>query len=245
MRKISVLLIAALVFAGCDKVKVYAYDVGSATFINASPGISGVNPEPGMFIYVDTVMMTASVIPYKGNTSYLKINPGTRKIEVRSSVDSVTKLFEAPNEDIVSKTGYTYLIYDTLSVVNPKLKALKLDDDLKIPPADKIKFRFINAAVNSMPLDVTFLRLSVTPNDSVTITNQTYIGAAPVSATYSSFNYTMSSGTYMVKLKTAGTQTVQDTLRVVFPPPSCIYTFFATGSAKGLPTSVGAYRHYP
>ena len=247
MKKITIIIIGvAGIISSCGKVNEYKNDIWSpAVFINASPGVSGSLPQPGLHVFIDTFQKSSSVIAYRGGSGYISASPGSRKVQLRSSVDLKTNFIDLGAETFTSNKASTYFIYDTLSAANQKLKTLRLDDNLTLPDAGFVNFRFLNAAVNSAPLDVTFLRTSVTPNDSVTVTNQPYIGASPNAANFSSFNKKLPLGVYTIKLKATGTQTVLVTpATLTLSPYSTIHTFFTTGTAVGLPLSFASVRHY-
>lgn len=247
MKQIIVILVASWLVTGCGKANVYTNDSFSpAIFINASPGVSGALPQAGLHVFIDTFQKSASTIAYRGGSGYISSSPGLRSVQVRSSLNLKTNFIDLAAETFTSNQATTYFIYDTLSGANQKLRTLRLIDNLTLPDAGFVNFRFLNAAVNAAPIDITFLRTSVTPNDSVTVTNQPYIGQTPVAATFSPFSRKLPLGSYTIKLKTAGTQNVLVTPTIInLSPFSSIYTFFATGTAVGLPLSLGAIRHYP
>lgn len=245
MKRITGFLFCGILLAGCGKVISYSTDFGSVNFINASPNVTGSLPQPGAHVFIDTVQKTSSLIAYRGASGYLAATPGSRNIQLRSSVDFQTKFYEAGTEAVESNKATTYIIYDTLSTANPKLKTVRLTDNLTVPDAGFANIRFVNTAINSGPLDVTFLRTSVTPNDSLTLTNQAYIGASPNAAALSAFGTKLPIGTYTIKFKPAGTQTVSASAALTLPVYSSIYTIFAAGTAAAQPLAVGAYRHYP
>jgi Domain of unknown function (DUF4397) len=243
MKKITGLLFIIGALSGCGKEIVYSNDFSTAAFINASPG------SPSMLVYVDSINQTSSAIAYRGNSGYLSLRPGSRNTEVRSSIDLVTKFVSAPTENFTTNSASTYIIYDTQTVANKTLKTIRLTDNLSLPAPGTMKYRFLNLAVKSTPLDVTFVR--TIPHDSITITNQAYIGASPNVATLSLFSNTRGLNTVdTIRLKTAGTPNVQATAILTLGTPSSapysvIYTFYATGTAAGQPLSFGAFRHYP
>lgn len=239
MKKIVIVLLFTGLLAGCGKVNEYSNDFGSSAFINASPG------SPAMHIFVDTIQQTASALAYRGNSGYLAVKPGSRKMEIRSSADLKTQFLLINDEVVAGNSAKTYLVYDTQTTASKIVKGVRLSDDLATPAAGTIKFRFLNVAVNSNPVDVTFLRTSVTPNDSVTLTNQAFIGTSPDGASLSAFNRTVPTGAYTIKLKTPGSQTVLASATLGNSPFSSIYTFYCTGTAAGQALSIGIFRHYP
>lgn len=253
MRKIlSILFITSLVIISCGKVKDYSNDFSSAAFINATPFST---PAPGipttnLRIFVDTLQKTSSNVVYTGSSGYLSIAPGTRKIEVRSSLDLLTNYAVSATENFITNTASSFFIYDTIDNATGRVKLLRLNDTLTIPPTGFIKVRFVPLAVNAPVMDVTFLRTTVTPNDSITFFNRAYVGSNPNISALSAFT-TIPIGSYSIKLKSAGTQTV-----LLIQPLSLtnltgtgnitgISSIFATGTAKGQPLRIGLFRHYP
>ncbi len=248
MKKLLIISAGAILFFSCGKENVYRNDFfGTVAFINASPGVSGTAGQPGLNLFIDTILQTSSIIGYRSASGYLTTSPGNRNLQIRSSLNNKTVYVDLPSQTITGNKASTYIIYDTLSAANPSLKTLRLDDDLTFAKADSgsIKFRFLNLAVNSGPLDITFLRTSATPMDSVTITNQNYIGANPSSATFSPFKNKLPVGAYTIKVKAAGTQNVLTSTTITLAPFGSIQTFYTTGTAAGAALSIGAFRHYP
>lgn len=176
------------------------------------------------------------------SSGYLLASPGTRNVQVRSSLDSAIKFFETTETFEINK-GVTYLIYDTLSAADSTLKTVRLTDDLTPPDEGFVHFRFINAAIASNPVDVTFVRAF--PNDSITLFNKAYIGDSPDATALSPFSGKLPLGIYTIKLKDAGTQIVLAEATIPLSPYSSLYTFYATGTAAGLPLSIGAVKQYP
>ena len=244
MKKIAGLVLISIVTFGfgCGKTNVFSYNFASVGFVNASPG------SPTMQIFVDTFQRSPAAIAYRGTSGYLVADPGTRRIQVRSSADLKTNFVDLASESFTSNTASTYFIYDAQALPSVALKAVRLTDVLTVPAARTTKFRFLNLAVTQAPMDVTFLRTSVTPNDSVTVSNQAYIGATPNVSALSPFSGTLPAGNYTIKLKTAGTQTVLTSATIAATSMnsnfSSIFTFFATGTAGGQPLSIGSVRHY-
>jgi hypothetical protein len=248
MKKIIVLLSLVAAIAGCGKENEYKNDFySSAAFINASPG------SPSMAVYGDTIIQVSTALAYRGSTGYLSFSPGTRNIEVRSATDLVTKFYTAPAE-FASNSASTFVVYDTQTTASKTLKVVRLTDDLNTLPAPgTMKFRFLNLAIKQGPIDVTFVRNSSAGAaiDSLTIVNQTYIGATPNAAALSAFSGTLPLGfSYSIKFKTPGTQSVLASATLSLgnftaAPFSLFYTFFAAGTAVGQPLAVGAFRNYP
>ena len=255
MKKLLGILFIGGSMLGCGKVIEYSNDFGTANFINAA--IFSV-PATGfadttMRIFVDTSQKTTSAVAYRGSTGYLAVAPGTRNVQVRSSFDLLTNFVEANAETFTANTASTYVIYDTMANASSKLKLARLNDTLTLPGNGFIKLRFLPLAPNVPDMDITFLRTSATPNDSITFFNQSYIGGSPSEATIQALSAfrTAPLGTYTMKLKLAGTQTVlgAQPLSVANVAGTAgmtgINTLYITGNAKGKPLSVGITRHYP
>lgn len=227
---------------GCNKVKVYANTDGGAAFINAVPDTTFDAADTGLLVVIGTDFRS-DPLPYLGSTNYLVTPSGTWPVELRSSLDSAKSFFSAASEPFASNTAVSYFIYDTLSVTDSTLNVLRLNDDLTPPPPGVVTFRFLNLAVNSIPLDVTFAR-SDAQTDSLTISGQAYIGDTPDAAMLSAFNRQVPFGLYTVSLKEAGTQNILASGPIILDEAG-IYTFYATGLASGLPLTIGVKRHYP
>jgi hypothetical protein len=248
IRKIISIVLLAVVIVSCGKENQYSNDFAAVAFVNASPAA----PVAGFTVFVDTIAQGAT-IAYRSTTGsgtgsvYLSVRPGTRNIELRNVVNFQTvKYMEMPETTFETNTASTFFIYDTLSAANQKLKALRLSDDLSLPATGSVKVRFVPLAVNAAPMDVTFLRTSVTPNDSITLTNRSYVGANPNVSTLSAFT-TIPLGTYTIKLKPTGTQTVSATAAATLNGGTGfygIYSVYSTGTARGLPLAVSVVNHY-
>jgi hypothetical protein len=246
MKKIVGILLSATVFASCGKTIDYAQpDYSAAAFINASP--SG----PIFNVLVDGVSQTSTSLIYRSNTAYLNLTPGARSIALRSNNPALPVDYVAlGSETFESNKAATFIAYDTLQTPTSKLKVVRLSDDLTTIVDGVLKVRFVNVAVNSVPMDVTLLRTTVTPNDSVTITNQAYIGSTPAAAavaTVSQFRQ-IPGGNYTIKLKATGTQTVLTSATIATTVGGIYkgnFTLYATGTAQGQPLAIGTLRQLP
>jgi len=93
-------------------------------------------------------------------------------------------------------------------------------------------------------VDLTLVRTSVTPNDSVTLTNRSYIGASPTISALEPFA-SIPQGAYTLKVKLAGTQTVALTANLAsLNVANGIFTLFAAGTTQGQALTANAVRHY-
>ncbi|MFN0082132.1 MAG: DUF4397 domain-containing protein [Ferruginibacter sp.] len=258
MKKLSGILLAIAALAvGCGKVIEYkSGDYGAAQFINTSPS------SPIFNVLVDGINQTATSLVYRGSTSYLNLRPGARNVVLRSNNPALpVDYISLPNENFETNKAATFIAYDTLLTPTGKLKYIRLSDTLTPAPDGILRVRYIPVAVNAPLSDITFLRVSVVPNDSVTITNRGYIGAAPSASLINSLSsyFQIPGGNYIIRQKIAGSQTVIATtpnpLMVPTPAGSFItsiggifkgnFTIYSTGTARGLPLSIGFVRQFP
>lgn len=256
MKKLFGIIAAGVLFAGCGKVEHYSNDYGSAIFLNAvpfTPPAAG-SVAVSMRVYEqDTIPRSASNIAYRGTSGYLAFAPGTRSVDMRSSFDFTTKFVEARDQVFEFNKASTFVAYDTVNDASGRAKMVRLNDTLTVPDNNFVKLRFLHLAVNAPAVDVTLVRTSATPNDSITFFNRSYIGDPTADDVLSLSTFTtIPLGTYSVRMKAAGTQTL------VFPATTLttanlagtaamkgICTLFAAGTAKTLPLSLGILRHYP
>ena len=246
MRKLLGISISTLLFIGCGKNIDYSgADFSAATFINASPS------NPIFNVIVDDISQTATSLIFRASTQYLNIKPGARNIVLRSNnpalkVDYVT----LPGENFENNKAATFIAYDTLLTTTSKLRIVRLKDTLTALPDGQIKVRFVPVAVNAPAVDVTFLRTTVTPNDSVTIFNQSYIGGTPTAARINEVSRFLQipGGNYTIKQKIAGSQTVLTSNAIITTVGGIFkgyFTAYSTGTAQGQPLSIGVIRQLP
>jgi hypothetical protein len=241
----GLILIAGTLLFGCGKVKTYSTDYSAAAFINAAPGNTTFN------VLVDGISQTATALVFKGTSPYLNVSPGQRNIVIRNTNPAQVVDYKTLTESFVTNTASTFVVYDTLATVTSALRTVRLNDDLSAPATGFVKFRFLPLAIFSPEVDVTYLRTSVTPNDSVTVSNLAYIGNNPSAATLSKIEkfITLPGGSYTIKQKLTGTQTLYST-PVTFNPTVAgafkgIYTFYTNGTAQGQPLGVNVFRNFP
>ena len=248
MKKIFGLILIGAVFAGCGKKEVYSEDFSAALFINAAPSATAAST---FYVVVDGVNQTTSSVAFKSNSGYLNIAPGNRNILVQSAAALTPPTFaNLPTQGFETNTSSTYVVYDTLATPSSPLKVIRLSDDLTAPAAGFVKFRSLPLAPLAPAMDITYLRTNVTPNDSVTVTNLVYPGAAPSQAAINKLAAftTLPAGAYALKYKLAGTQTVYASATYT---PSVgginkgIYTFYTTGTAQGQAFGINLIRNYP
>ncbi len=233
MKKIGYLILTATIFASCGKENTFSNEFGSAAFINVSMG------SPGLEILEDTTKKHAGSIGVGQWTNYLGFVPGSKVTNVRRADNLGTVASNTYNYSVGQAN--TILVYDTLVVgaggaLSGNLRLARLTDDLTLPDAGRTKVRFVHAAQNAPAVDVTLLRTNVTPNDSVTVTNRSYIGSNPSDAvlTTSSTFASLPAGTYSIRIKLAGTQTLARTPQNATLVNGGIYTLLAVGTARGV-----------
>jgi hypothetical protein len=254
MKKIFIYLLSGLVLSSCMKKPDLispSNDFASVAFINAAPGSTSATSLTSGHVFVDNNQRSSSVVGYRVNSGYISVSPGTRAIDFRSVTPDSAKFVNYTTENFEARKAYTVIVYDTLSASSRVLKSVRLEDDLTLPTAGTANVRFLHLAPLAGAVDVTFLRTNVTPNDSVTILNKTFIGSSPDQKGLSEFNITLPlgvAGLYTVKVKTAGTQTVlvQGNVNLTTAAGNQgIATVYVTGGAAGQPLGLGIFRHYP
>lgn len=243
MNKVMGVVLIILFFTSCKKDPVPVEEAAFVSFINT---VAGLSQQPSIFI--DTAFQFR--IPYRATYRNLKITPGPHMISIRDSSRIKTFVSFAAGE-FIDQTTSTIIVYDTLHPIDSTVRAIRLSDDLGLPPAGFVKVRFIHAAPLTNPVDVTFLRTNVTPFDSITFPSQKYIGITTNVQSLSAFN-DLPLGNYILKIKSAGNQdTIMNTIRLSISNLagtagiSGITTFYLTGGAQGQPLQVGLFRHYP
>jgi hypothetical protein len=239
MNKLIGALLIGVTIMSCGKENEYSTNFGTAAVVNASPGT------PTFHVFDDTVRKTSSALAYGGSSGYLSFPPDQmRKFRLVNSANLTTNF---ATRDVTFPYGKpaTMFAYDTLGS-GGTIRMVSLMDDLSVPAAGSAKVRFIHLAVNAPAVDVTLLRTSATPMDSVTITNRAYIGASPSEAavTQAQTFATIPSGTYSIRVKLAGTQTLARTPQSIAIASTGIYSLFAQGTAQGQALAAGAFRNF-
>ncbi len=237
MRKIqfSVLIISAIIMLGsCGKSNPASPIFASFMYVNASPALL---TAPIQSIYVnDSLYTSGALITYNSNTGYLGILPGLYTTDVKQVGGANAILASDVDALYNANDAFTIIGYDSLTTGNT-IRLMKLKDNLSVPAVDSTKIRFWHLAPNyptsiDQNIDVTYLRTSVTPNDSVTFAGRNFAGASPLIANFEKFR-TIPSGTYSIKFKKAGTQTVVSTVATFTAGRRKIYSHYITGTAAG------------
>jgi hypothetical protein len=248
MRKIQFgfILMAAVAFISCGKENPAPPTYSSVLLVNAA--VTSVSA-PASSLYVDDSLYASSssgVVLYNSNTGYLGVVPGSHVLKIKQEVLPPAQPLTIGTDAATSfgaNEAYTLVAYDSLSTSN-SIKLFKVKDDLTVPDVNSAKVRVWQLAPNfPSPVDVTYLRTSITPNDSVTITNRAFPGANPVVADLQAFT-TIPSGTYTLKFKSAGTQTVVVSLSGLVAGRRKIYSHYLTGTAQGRPLAFGQVVHF-
>ncbi|HPH99482.1 MAG TPA: DUF4397 domain-containing protein [Chitinophagaceae bacterium] len=202
-------------------------------------------------VYIDNGKLSTAALAYlskstpngiSGGPLYLPVLAGTRMLDIRPDADQNSKLVSLTT-NLYEDKNYTFFAYDTLN--NNQTRLLKLTDDLT-PPADAsmCKVRFLHLAPAAPNLDITILRTSATPADSITFTAQSYIGSSAFSETALSVFTLVKGGSYTVKLKLAGTQTVVKSFTGFDLANGKTYSLYAAGGVKGTALTVKSIRNF-
>lgn len=257
MKKIFGFALTSIVIATSCKEKFEQPGAFSSfAVIQASPTAT-TPPSDTLNAFVEDAKYTSSGIVYLGTSfgPYLPVASGNHTINIRRGADAASSLYVSPfTQDFAPGSIYSFFIYDTTASATGQAKVLKLRDTLTLPattPVAQSKFRFLHLAPNQAPVDVTFLRTSVTPNDSVTFSGRAYAGATPNETTLAAFT-SVPKGAYTIKIKNAGTQTVVTSASITTTAAingaditqGPIYTFFITGTAKGRALTLRSFKHY-
>ena len=222
----------------------------SFAVIHASP-VSAVAPTDTLHVFVCEDKYTAAGITYLGTSfgPYLPVLSGTKTINIRRGTTAASSLYVNSFENNFAPAGiYSYFVYDTTTSATGQAKVLKLTDDLTLPATTNSKVRFLHLAPNAPAVDITLVRTSVTPNDSVTISNKAYVGATPNETALAEF-ISVPRGVYTAKVKLAGTQTVATTVAADLSrgfdiTQGGIFSLYASGTAKGRPLVARLIRHF-
>lgn len=253
MKKIlSIALISSVFIASCKQDLEKPADWTSVALIHASP-VAATNPSDTLHLFVDGARYNSTGVLYNTNSTYLPVLAGTKNFDIRrggastSSAD-YAKYVNSFSYNLERGGAYSFFVYDTTTGATASdAKVLRLKDDLTLP-GNNSNVRFLHLAPKAGAVDLTLLRTSVTPNDSVTISNKSYIGATPNETTLATFTG-VPRGTYTAKVKTAGTQTVLTSATVTLTngadvTQGRIVTLYITGTAKGRVLALGSFRHY-
>lgn len=252
----SISILCIVLFASCTKNTPELDNTinSGVAIIHAAPNLPAVAPAmaPAFDLVIDGLVsngarrLSYGLVSSSGGAgngaAYLPIIEGTRNIKVsadsgRTSVIDASLNFEG-------NKAYTVVAYDTLPASGAgTLRVARFEDNLTVPAVGSTHVRFFHLAPNAPAVDVTLLRTSVTPNDSVTISNRTYFGASPA-ATLGNFA-PVPGGTYTLRVKLAGTQTLVTSFSLgTNLSANRIVTLAAIGTARNQPLAPLVLRHF-
>lgn len=245
MKKIFYFISSAALLISCGKENTFSTNFSSASFIHASPGT------PAFEVFEDTAKKHGGSIALGSWSNYLGFVPGSKMTNIRRA-DSLQRIFSGTFSYNLGQAT-TFIVYDTLVVgagggLTGNLRVARLTDNLTLPNAGRTHVRFAHVAQNAPAVDVTLVRVGGTPAvaiDSVTISNRAYIGSSPseasltVASTFSSLPF----GTYSVRVKLAGTQTLARNPQTFTLVDGGIYTILAVGTARSVPLQAVAFRN--
>ena len=245
----SLVLGSMLVLTACDKGFEQPGSYSSFAVIHASP-VSSTSPTDTIHVFLDTAKYSSTGTTYLNNTGYLPVASGSRPVNLRRKGVYTSDLYASTfTNDFESGKAYSFFVYDTTTSPTGTAKVLQLKDDLTLPAPNMAHIRVLHLAPRGPAVDIVLVRTTTPANqDSITIANKTYVGAEPNATTLSPFT-PVTRGTYIVKIKAAGTQTVLISTTVALTPAADlnigrIVTIFVTGTAKGRPLTIGTFRHY-
>ena len=248
---------AGLLFASCEKqaLELTAQSSATVAFMHAAPTPPPIAPAvaPAVDILIDGLLSNngsrrlsyglVSIGGGGGNGgAYMAITPGSRSIKI--SPDSGRTAFINANLQFDALKSYTVVAYDTLASAGAQtLRAVQLTDDLTVPSDTTVHVRFLHLAPLAPAVDITLVRTS--PKlDSVTLSNRAYIGATPNATALSAFT-PIPGGTYTLKVKLPGTQTLVTSFALSTTLSNRrIITLAATGTARGQALGAMALRHF-
>jgi hypothetical protein len=247
---------SAFLFASCDKeaTELTAQSSAAVAFIHAAPTPphAAGTAAPAVDILIDDLLSNGSrrlsfgLVSAGGGVgnggAYMPITPGSRTIKI--SPDSGKTNFINATLQFEAKKAYTVVAYDTLAASGSRtLRAVQLTDDLTVPSGTNVHVRFLHLAPLAPAVDITLLRTSPS-TDSVTLSNRSYLGATPNASALSAFA-PIPGGTYTIRVKLPGTQTVVASFALGANLSSGrIVTLAATGTARGQALGAMVLRHY-
>ncbi len=244
----AILTGSALLFFSCGKENPTPPHYGSVLYYNAA---TTKLTDPVMSFFANDTIISNGFVQFGQNTGYMGILPSSDvSLEVKQEPASVGAAAVSVTEQVVSvaaNEAYTFISYDSLSTTNT-VKSVLVKDNLIVPHIDSAKVRFwlLAPAFPSASVhvaDVTYLRTSVTPNDSVTLINRTYPGAVPSAPNLEDFT-TIPAGTYTIKFKQAGTQNLITQATGVAIARKRIVSHSIIGGVNGRALAIGSVTYF-
>lgn len=246
--KFSCALFAGItVLMSCGKENPAAPQYGSVLYYNASPTKL---TDPIMSFFANDSIVSNGFVQFGTNTGYIGILPAEVSLEVKQEPVLPSTTPVSVTEQTLAlglNQAYTFISYDSLSSSN-MVKSVIVRDDLTVPHVDSAKVRFwllapLFPSASIHVADVTYLRTSVTPNDSITLPNRTYPGANPAAPNLENFT-TIPSGTYSIRFKQAGTQTLITQATGVAIGRRKIISHSIIGGVNSRALSIGSITHF-
>ncbi|MBL7999860.1 MAG: DUF4397 domain-containing protein [Candidatus Kapabacteria bacterium] len=113
--------------------------------VHASPNA------PSVILTIDgkDINTAATAYPYLANTSYLKVDAGSRNIQVLVASNRGVAI-NAPGVALAANKNYTIFAVDSVSKITP----LVVEDDLTTPAAGKAHVRFLHLSPNAPAVDI-------------------------------------------------------------------------------------------
>ena len=211
MKKNLLLIIPALFFAltalfsSCEKDDKTNADL---MVVHASPDA------PGVDLLIDDIKINSAALTYPNNTSYLKVESGSRNIKINVSGTTNNVI----NGDLTVEPDKFYSLFAI--DLAAKLSVVVLGDDLTTPSAGKAHIRFLHLSPDAPAVDI-----AIAGSGTVVFGN---IGFK----SFTGFNV-LNAGTYNLDVRLAGTSTVVLVLPAITLQDGKIYTVFAKGLVQG------------
>jgi hypothetical protein len=214
--------------------------VAYVSFTNANASAKIVN------LYVDNVQLNnAAPVAVNGTVTgtYLGVFPGDRLLEVKENTTPPT-FFHSSTIKVAGGSAYSYIMYDTLK--SGRFQGILLSADRNINPASSTsKVRFLNLSPKAPAVDVWFIRrVGAVNKDSLKIFSSVpslSSVATPDAAALSVYTDVASNQAagaagagslvtdYIIRLKTAGTNTILNSSSATTFVNGRNYTLFARG----------------
>jgi len=206
---LAMLAILALAVTSCsDDNNPTAPDANAQVMVvHASPNA------PAVDLLVDN-MLAGSGLAFPGNTTYLKVDAGTRNVKVNVAGTSTSVI----NADLqlAANTNYTVFAVDSVS----NISTVVLTDDLTAPASGKAHVRFVHLSPNA-------------PAVNITLTDGTIVFGNRAFKQSTDFT-PLDAGTYDLQVRDAATNSaVVLSLNNIALTAGKIYTVFAKGCLGG------------
>lgn len=190
--------------------------------VHASPN------SPAFNFYLDNTKFNSQPLAFLANTAYTTVTPKNYNVKV-TAANNITPLIEI-RANLQRGKHYSLFAYDTL--LNNRIKAFVVEDDLSAPAAGKAKVRFLQLIPVNVPVDIV-------ANGNILFANRAY--ADNVNNNSKAAFTAVDGGTYTVDVRIAGSGSSIPPLltvpNVVFEAGK-IYTVYAKGLVTGTGTTL-------